>query len=149
MFEYVAAVPLAQYDALVALVAEHGLLHDSVAVGRAGAQSPDADAVQLPGAAFADVGVVVFRAFFGVEVRAVVGRHLDPCRGIDGCGPYDGETVFGDLLQIGPVGDAHRGLPAGGCCEQRCGAQKKKAFHAIIFRLSFKDTNNYRAARHS
>ena len=70
-------------------------------------------AVQAAYAAFADVRIVIFRPLGGVEMRSVVRSDFDPRCGIDGRRPHDGETVVGDLLQVGPVGNAYRGLSDG------------------------------------
>ena len=113
VFEDVAPVTFAQDYPLVALVAEHALLHDAVTVGRPRSQPLHAYAVQASYAAFADVRIVIFRPLGGIEMRSVVRGYFDPRRGVHGRRPYHGEAVVGDLLQVGPVGNAYRGLSDG------------------------------------
>ena len=110
MFEYVAAVALAQYDPFVAFVAEHGLLHDAVAVGFARFESADAHPVQFAQTPPSEVRVVVFGAFDGLEVLSVIGGRLDPRRRVRRCRPDYGESVLGHVLEVGTSGDACRRL---------------------------------------
>ena len=110
VFEYVAAVALAQYDPFVAFVAEHGLLHDAVAVGFARFESADAHPVQFAQTPPSEVRVVVFGAFDGIEVRSVIGGRFDPRRRVRRCRPDYGESVLGHVLEVGTSGDACRRL---------------------------------------
>ena len=131
VFEDVAPVTFAQDYPLVALVAEHALLHDAVTVGRPRSQPLHAYAVQAAYAAFADVRIVIFRPLGGVEMRSVVRSDFDPRCGIDGRRPHDGETVVGDLLQVGPVGNAYRGLCAGNAPDRQGDEYRDQSFHFV------------------
>lgn len=75
--EHLAAVPVVEDDALVALVQDDSPLHDAVAVGRAGPESFDPHLVHASDAAKSEVRVVIPGPLGRVEVRSVHRGEFD------------------------------------------------------------------------
>ena len=135
--ENVASVTVAEDHADVAFVADDALLHDPISVGGVRRKPVHADAVQVPDRAAPLEGLVIFRAFAGVEMAPVVGGYLHPGCRVGRRGPHDGETRGGYLLYIGGLCDADRSL----CAEPREAAsqydEEKQFFHGSSrFRFS-------------
>ena len=109
----------------VALVCRHLLYADAVAVACAGFETRQPDGVDAARALDADVRVVGFGPFPGVEVRAVVGCRLDPAhRGAVGY-PDECGLAFAHVLQVGSVDDSD-------ACQQRAhGGPHEQQEHAV------------------